>query len=99
MPHRFVLDNQRPTSAPVEEDDAAYSGDTAHGVELVCRVPDETLFQLQQIYQALEAKTKDAKPTKSKRRSTAGERLRTAEKAATISSSIPERTPSKVCIN
>lgn len=52
--------------------------------ELVCRVPDETLFQLQQIYEPLEANA-----TRSRR---------TGHKNASQNASVlPPKTPAKVC--
>ncbi|CAM9461266.1 unnamed protein product [Choristocarpus tenellus] len=48
---RFLKDNRRPSIPATEfiDDDNGEDGDE----ELVCKVPDETLFQLQQIHDAL----------------------------------------------
>ncbi|CAM9748745.1 unnamed protein product [Ectocarpus fasciculatus] len=56
---RFVNENQRP-DAPEEgdgdvvDDDVRNATKPAASGELLCRIPEETLFQLQQIYEALE---------------------------------------------
>lgn len=54
--HRFVLDNRPPESHSGQNGADASLGDEPNSAELVCRIPEETLFQLQQIYEALEAK-------------------------------------------
>lgn len=60
---RFVRDNQRPDAPSDHEGDGDENGATASASvggkpasfgELLCRIPEETLFQLQQIYEALE---------------------------------------------
>ncbi|CAM9649917.1 unnamed protein product, partial [Laminaria digitata] len=53
---RFVLDNRPPESHSDPSGAGASLGDETNSKELVCRIPDETLFQLQQIYEALEKK-------------------------------------------
>eukprot|EP00904_Undaria_pinnatifida_P006052 jgi/Undpi1/2577/HiC_scaffold_13.g05956.m1 len=53
---RFVLDNRPPESHSGQNGADASLGDEPNSAELVCRIPEETLFQLQQIYEALEAK-------------------------------------------
>lgn len=53
---RFVRDNQRPDPTDTADQDVPGVGEATATAELVCRVPDETLFQLQQIYEALDVK-------------------------------------------
>ncbi|CAM9196039.1 unnamed protein product [Ectocarpus sp. 4 AP-2014] len=57
---RFVGENQRPDApedgdGDVGEDDVPSATKPAASGELLCRIPEETLFQLQQIYEALES--------------------------------------------
>lgn len=63
LPHprkgRFVGENQRPDApeggeGDVGDDDVPNATKPAASGKLVCRIPEETLFQLQQIYEALE---------------------------------------------
>ncbi|CAM9217000.1 unnamed protein product [Hapterophycus canaliculatus] len=60
---RFVRDNQ-PPDAPPKAEQGGHSDDDAdrstRPAELLCRIPEETLFQLQQIYEALEDSSRDA---------------------------------------
>ncbi|CBJ49086.1 expressed unknown protein [Ectocarpus siliculosus] len=56
---RFVGENQRPDApeggdGDVGDDDVQTATKPAASGELLCRIPEETLFQLQQIYEALE---------------------------------------------
>ncbi|CAN0255470.1 unnamed protein product, partial [Ectocarpus sp. 12 AP-2014] len=56
---RFVGENQRPDApeggdGDVGDDDVRNATKPAASGELLCRIPEETLFQLQQIYEALE---------------------------------------------
>ncbi|CAM9593259.1 unnamed protein product [Ectocarpus sp. 8 AP-2014] len=56
---RFVGENQRPDApeggdGDVGDDDVPNATKPAASGELLCRIPEETLFQLQQIYEALE---------------------------------------------
>ncbi|CAM9381978.1 unnamed protein product [Ectocarpus sp. 8 AP-2014] len=56
---RFVGENQRPDApeggdGDVGDDDVPNATKPAASAELLCRIPEETLFQLQQIYEALE---------------------------------------------
>ncbi|CAB1102779.1 unnamed protein product [Ectocarpus sp. CCAP 1310/34] len=56
---RFVGENQRPDApeggdGDVGDDDVTNATKPAATGELLCRIPEETLFQLQQIYEALE---------------------------------------------
>lgn len=60
-PHkgRFIGENQRPDAPEGEDgddgdDDVRNPTKPAVSGELLCRIPEETLFQLQQIYEALE---------------------------------------------
>ncbi|CAM9563451.1 unnamed protein product [Scytosiphon promiscuus] len=58
---RFVRDNQ-PPDVPAEPEEGEDLDDennrsTRPAAELLCRIPEETLFQLQQIYEALEDST------------------------------------------
>ncbi|CAM9573582.1 unnamed protein product [Ectocarpus sp. 6 AP-2014] len=66
---RFVGENQRPDAPEDEDGDVGDDGvqnatKPAASGELLCRIPEETLFQLQQIYEALEGAS-GVKPTSS----------------------------------
>ncbi|CAM9639181.1 unnamed protein product [Ectocarpus sp. 12 AP-2014] len=62
---RFVGENQRSDAPEDGDDDARNATKPAASGELLCRIPEETLFQLQQIYEALEGAISGVKPASS----------------------------------
>lgn len=94
MKHRFVLDNSRPNIGDANEvHELTQDADDASPAELVCRVSDETLFQLEQIFEALEAK-QNRRATMTSIHSNKDSSKNT--EGATTSEATPKKTPSKV---
>lgn len=89
-----MRDNSRPSAGDANDvRKLAQDAEDASSAELLCRVSDETLFQLEQIYEALEAKeNRRATITNIHDNRTSSKKI---EEAMTPEAT-PRKTPSKV---